>query len=1049
MFNKIRQKVAKFIANHPYVMVLGVLVFLIVIIAIDIVKTFKVDATDKNFVVRSGDIASNIDATYMSYKTTFFDPEKNYNEHQPHQQNTQNEFKILLLYECSGCDNLLTEKYLKKLYNYEKEIFGNSKYNQYCLKEENDTECSAPWSVITYFFPNGTLVDDIEATTLEILNNSVDSDFLCDKNFNSGNLKSKYLRSTYDFGLPLAGYENRKDRYDSQEEKFNDWIVGIVPDATKDHKTDSFQIFYLGDGVTDAYVNYLILRDGSLIFASIIMVFIYTWFHTKSLFLAAMGIFHIIMAFPLSYFVYRVIIGEKYFSMLNFLSLFIVLGIGCDDIFIMLDAWKQSLNQRGIGKDKQSRLEWSYSRASLAMLITTTTSAFAFFGNLFSSIPAIKFFGIFTGFAIVFNYLLVITWFPAIIIIWYKFGEGQCCCKTKKKKAKIQKEREERIARGEIELEEFQTKVSTQKSKDEKLRKLEESKKSNNPKNSKEIKKELESDYDYPIEDLEKNRKKKKKDKNEEKDSISESESYENDNNGKAIEEANLEEKHVEIKIDTESPEKKILFYKKYAPFINKAKVYLIIIFLILFGLGIYGTTKLEPATDPAQFLKDDDPLQRAANIQEEDFPTASVSTSFQIVWGIDSIDREGVDPMEIEDLGKVIYDTTWDPTTPTAQLYVIDVCQQFRALPDVKDGKIFCFMEDFRDFIEDLSPGVYSGFPVNSSVFYSALLNFTRTKGDDSIETDLFELQSFYEASIRFDQDTSELRYFGIIANSTLYLSSPASDIRPVYDNIKAFMDKINSEAPNGMNKGFTTSDLWLDMKTEEILVSVALFNIYISLSIAFVVIVLSTGNVLTSFFAIFSIAGIVLTIIGFMVAIGWQLGIIESVSLTIIVGISVDYVVHFGHAYTVSQASTRFFRLRFAITDLGISVFSAAITTLLSALMLFFTQILFFRNFGIFLWIVIFLSMIWSFVFFFSTLAWKGPVTPKTDLKYILSKIFGCCRRNKKKKENENENENNEETQKDQEDPKDPNWEIPQQDQQEIRIEDRTDDEDHHDEI
>ncbi|KAJ5066146.1 sterol-sensing domain [Anaeramoeba ignava] len=917
MFASFRKKVAHFIANHPYVMVLG----------------------DKNFVVRSGSIASHVDATYMSYKTTFFDPEKNYIEHQPHQQNTQNEFGLTLLYECSGCDNLLTEKYLKKLYNYEKEIFGNSKYNQYCLKEVNNTECTAPWSVITYFFPNGTLVDDIEATALEILNNSVDSDFLCDKNFNSGNLKSKYLRSSYDFGLPLAGYENRKDRYDSQEEKFNDWIVGIVPDATKDHKTDSFQIFYLGDGVTDAYVNYLILRDGSLIFASIIMVFIYTWFHTKSLFLTAMGIFHILMSFPLSYFIYRILIGEKYFSMLNFLSLFIVLGIGCDDIFIMLDAWKQSLNQRGIGKDKQSRLEWSYSRASLAMLITTTTSAFAFFGNLFSPIPPIQFFGIFTGFAIVFNYLLVITWFPAIIIIWYKFGEGQCCCKTKKGKAKIQKEREERIARGEIELEEFQTKVSTQKSKDEKLRKLEESKKSNNPKNSKEIKKELESDYDYPIEDLEKNRKKKKKDKNEEKDSISESESYENDNNGKAIEEANLEEKHVEIKIDTESPEKKVLdkdtldiekfrflerfFYKKYAPFINKAKVYLIIIFLILFGLGIYGTTKLEPATDPAQFLKDDDPLQRAASIQEEEFPTASISIAMQIVWGIDSIDREGRDRMEIDDLGEVIYDTTWDPTTPTAQLYVIDVCQQFKVLPDVKQNEFYCFMEDFRDFIEDLSPGVYSGFPVNSSVFHSALLNFTRTRGDESLEMDFFKIQSFYESSVRFDEYTSELRYFSIVANSTLMLSSPASDIRPVYDNMKDFMDKMNSEAPEGMNKAFITSDLWIYMETEEKLVSVALFNIYISLSIAFVVIVLSTGNVLTSFFAIFSIAGIVLTIIAFMVAIGWQLGIVESISLTIVVGVSV---------------------------------------------------------------------------------AWKGPVTPKTDLKYILSKIIGCCRRNKKKKDLKN---------------------------------------------
>merc|ERR1739845_60277 len=93
-----------------------------------------------------------------------------------------------------------------------------------------------------------------------------------------------------------------------------------------------------------------------------------------------------------------------------------------------------------------------------------------------------------------------------------------------------------------------------------------------------------------------------------------------------------------------------------------------------------------------------------------------------------------------------------------------------------------------------------------------------------------------------------------------------------------------------------------------------------------------------------------IVVSFIAITVAIGWTLGIIESICITIIVGLSVDFVLHLAHSYVETSEGTRYERVSMAILDVGISVFSAAITTLGAGLLLLFTTVLFFVKFGLF---------------------------------------------------------------------------------------------------
>ena len=53
------------------------------------------------------------------------------------------------------------------------------------------------------------------------------------------------------------------------------------------------------------------------------------------------------------------------------------------------------------------------------------------------------------------------------------------------------------------------------------------------------------------------------------------------------------------------------------------------------------------------------------------------------------------------------------------------------------------------------------------------------------------------------------------------------------------------------------------------------------------------------------------------------WELGSAECLSMMILTGFAVDYVVHLSHAYMESKAQTRLERTHDALRDLGTSLF------------------------------------------------------------------------------------------------------------------------------
>merc|ERR1719329_642235 len=118
--------------------------------------------------------------------------------------------------------------------------------------------------------------------------------------------------------------------------------------------------------------------------------------------------------------------------------IFVIVGIGADDCFGFLDAFKQSAYEPQLKGDLTLRFSWAYRRSRNAMFVTTLTTCVSFLAAGFSEIPGISAFGFFAAFTVLWDFVMVITFFAAATVIYHQNFEGtkgghmcieyKCCC---------------------------------------------------------------------------------------------------------------------------------------------------------------------------------------------------------------------------------------------------------------------------------------------------------------------------------------------------------------------------------------------------------------------------------------------------------------------------------------------------------------------------------------------------------------------------------------------------------------------------------------------
>ena len=337
---------------------------------------------------------------------------------------------LQLIYELKG-GNVFNKDNLKLIQKTEQELFSNTAYQQkLCLLTQN-SQCEPPASVIRFFdgtykkvhpLLNDPNFDNISrvlsaAKAINLTRAILDYHLSKDAVITATTATSPYTRSFLTLGFPFKGFQSTSDRPDEQfelaQEQSDKAFAEALDKLYKSGIGDMNFYYNLRSLFFDATSKQVIL-DLLLVFGSFAFIFCFMLFQTQSLWITGWGVFSIFACFFGANIIYRILFDFRYIGIFHVLSVFIILGIGADDIFVFCDTWRAS--QEKDFPDLITRFSAVYLHAAGAMFITSFTTMVAFISNVASPLLGVSSFGTFSALLVFVNYCSVIVFFPTVVI---------------------------------------------------------------------------------------------------------------------------------------------------------------------------------------------------------------------------------------------------------------------------------------------------------------------------------------------------------------------------------------------------------------------------------------------------------------------------------------------------------------------------------------------------------------------------------------------------------------------------------------------------------
>jgi len=206
--------------------------------------------------------------------------------------------------------------------------------------------------------------------------------------------------------------------------------------------------------------------------------------------------------------------------------------------------------------------------------------------------------------------------------------------------------------------------------------------------------------------------------------------------------------------------------------------------------------------------------------------------------------------------------------------------------------------------------------------------------------------------------------------------VSSSTAELVAEHEFWEGWFESKLAGAPRGLRGGFQTSPTWTLTETETELVDGAWTALTLSLVFAFVVLLGASRSVRLALLATISVGSSAASLLAAAALLGWTMGVIEAVCTMVLVGLSLDYVLHVAGAYVrTPEADGRRERAKGAVRSVGLSVVSGASTTVGAAVFLLGCTLTFFTKFGLFVAWTLTSSLVQAVVVFPAMCAVWGP--------------------------------------------------------------------------
>ncbi|XP_056424390.1 protein dispatched homolog 1 isoform X1 [Hyla sarda] len=657
---------------------------------------------------------------------------------------------------------------------------------------------------------------------------------------------------------------------------------------------DNFENWNSSDGITTVtgiefgikhslFQDYL-LMDTVYPAIAILIVLLVMCVYTRSMFITLMTMFAIISSLIVSYFLYRVVFKFEFFPFMNLTALIILVGIGADDAFVLCDVWNYTKFDKPHAETSET-VSITLQHAALSMFVTSFTTAAAFYANYVSNITAIRCFGVYAGTAILVNYLLMVTWLPAVVVLHERYLLNIFTC------FKSPQQR---------------------------------------PYNKKNC--------------------------------------------------WNVMCEKVQELLFTVSEASRIFFEKVLPCIVIKFRYVWVFGFLAITIGGAYivcVNPKMKlPSLELSEFqvFRSSHPFERydaeykKMFIFERVHHGEELHMPITIVWGISPEDNG--DPLNPKSKGKLKLDSSFNIASPASQQWILNFCQKlknqtFYYQTDEQDFTS-CFIQTFKQWMENQDcdePSLYpccsqSGFPYKQEVFElcikRAIMELERSTG--------YHLDSKTPGP-RFDINDT-IRAVVLEFKSAYLFTFAYEKMHHFYKEVDAWISKELQSAPVGLSNGWFVSNLeFYDL--QDSLSDGTLIAMGLSVAVAFSVMLLTTWNIIISLYAIVSIAGTIFVTVGSLVLLGWELNVLESVTISVAVGLSVDFAVHYGVAYRLAPDPDREGKVVFSLSRMGSAIAMAALTTFVAGAMMMPSTVLAYTQLGTFMMLIMCIS--WAFATFF----------------------------------------------------------------------------------
>ena len=147
------------------------------------------------------------------------------------------------------------------------------------------------------------------------------------------------------------------------------------------------------------------------------------------------------------------------------------------------------------------------------------------------------------------------------------------------------------------------------------------------------------------------------------------------------------------------------------------------------------------------------------------------------------------------------------------------------------------------------------------------------------------------------------------------------------------------------------------------------------VAVSVCLAVLLLTTLNFVVSLLAIISVGAVMVTTLAALVLLGWRLNVLESVTVSVAIGLAIDLTLHYGVAYRLSPQQDRDSAVTWAAGRLGSPVCMAALTSIGAGAAMLPARVLAYVHVGTFLTILTASSYTYSTFFYLPLLRICGP--------------------------------------------------------------------------